>query len=464
MSDRHKKAVSVYAVLLGAVWIFAAGSWGLDWPQYQGPQRDNVLREEGLLEKFPDAGLKLLWSTPIATGYSGPAVADGRVYLMDRLSTEGLPTQERPNSGRRHERDGLERVLCLDADSGEMIWEHRYSSYYKISYPSGPRVAPTVDGDRVYTISAMGDIRCLDAAKGDLVWSKDLPKEFGCKAPIWGFGGCLLVDGDLLISLGGGDGRAVMAFNKHTGEEVWRALSSMEGGYCGPMIHEIGGKRQMLVWNPTALSGLDPQTGDVFWSVPFEVGLGMSITPPAQQGNRLVVSGQFCGAMLAEVADDSSSAKVIWKHSDGGRGRRGPDSLGFNTVMSTVFYRGDYIYGISTFGTLVCIDANTARAQWETMEFTNPEPSQRLKWCSAWMYPRGDRDWLFNEHGELIIMELSPEGFQEISRTKIIEPDMPADGRGHRMVVWSPPAFAKRKIYVRNDSEIRCLSIDAENY
>ena len=135
-----------------------AGSSALrasDWPQWLGPNRDGVLPETGLVEKFPEGGLPAKWRIPVGLGYSGPAVANGKVYLTDYLKESGSTGND---PGTRRTLQGKERILCVSAETGEKVWEHAYSCPYEISYPSGPRATPTVDQDRVYSLGAEGDL------------------------------------------------------------------------------------------------------------------------------------------------------------------------------------------------------------------------------------------------------------------------------------------------------------------
>src|SRR4051812_9667200 len=128
-----------------------------DWPQWLGPHRDSVWHESGLLEKFPEKGLTVKWKVPVALGYSGPAVANGRVYVTDYLRESGDTAND---PGTRRTLTGEERVHCFDAVTGEQIWRHAYPCQYNISYPSGPRATPTVDKDKVYTLGAEGNLVC----------------------------------------------------------------------------------------------------------------------------------------------------------------------------------------------------------------------------------------------------------------------------------------------------------------
>src|SRR5262249_8774923 len=159
------------------------------------------------------------WRVPIEGGYSGPAVAGGRVYVMDYLRSEGKVTN---NPGARDKLAGKERVLCLSAADGKQIWKHEYDCPYDISYSSGPRCTPTVHDGKVYTLGAEGDLFCLDADKGALLWSKQFKKDYKAATPMWGFCAHPLVEGKKLICLVGGEGTTAVAFDKDTGKELWK--------------------------------------------------------------------------------------------------------------------------------------------------------------------------------------------------------------------------------------------------
>ena len=162
--------------------VLPAGVRGDDWPQWLGPQRDSVWRETGILDTFPAAGPPVLWRHPVGGGFAGPAVADGRVFVMDYV-TDKNPI---PSASRRDKLEGTERVLCLSAADGQLLWKHEYARPYNISYPAGPRATPTVDGDRVYSLGAEGNLYCLRVTDGSVVWSHDLPTAIRLRDPAVG--------------------------------------------------------------------------------------------------------------------------------------------------------------------------------------------------------------------------------------------------------------------------------------
>ena len=237
-----------------------------DWPQYMGPQRDNVWRETGIVKELPAAGPKVVWRVPVAGGYAGPSIAAGKVYIADYVTTDNVKVA----NFERKESSGTERVLCLDEATGNEIWHHEYPVKYTVSYPAGPRCVPNVHDGKVYTLGAEGDLLCLDAATGKVIWSKNLPQEYHTKTALWGYAGHPLIDGKKLIVIAGGEGSFVVAFDKDTGAELWRGLTSPEQGYASPEIIEHGGKRQLILLRPDAVTSLDPETGHEYWSTPYK--------------------------------------------------------------------------------------------------------------------------------------------------------------------------------------------------
>lgn len=427
-----------------------------DWPQWRGPVRDGVWRETGLVEKFPPGGPKVKWRTPIEAGYSGPAVAAGRVYLMDRQRAKdaaGKPL--RPTM------DGIpgnERVLCFDAAGGKSIWTHAYDCPYTIDYPSGPRTTPAVRDGWVYVLGAMGDLRCLDDSKGTVRWARQLTKDYDAEPPVWGFAAHLLLDGDLVYSLVGGQGSAVVAFNKETGKEVWRALSSREVGYSPPMIYEAGGRRQLIIWLSESLNALDPATGQLLWTQQYPSSgppqrPAVNIMTPLLDGELLLVSTFYHGPMMLELAQDRPAARVFWQGHSNNPGR--PDGL--HCLMATPVIRDGFVYGVGANGELRCLDAQTGKQKWETFEATTGSSTDC---ATAFLIPQGNRFVIFNDSGELLLAELSPKGFRQISRAAVIEPTLTARGR---TVVWSHPACAGRCLFVRNDKELVCLDVAVDS-
>lgn len=406
-----------------------------DWPQWGGPQRDIVWREKGIVRQLPTTGLlPRMWSTPIGEGYAGPAVADGRVFVMDRIK-----------------RDESERVLCLDANSGKEIWKFVYRARYTVAYPAGPRMTPQVDGDRVYTIGTMGDLYCFDAVKGTVIWKKNFVDDYETRIPTWGMVAPPLVVGEQLITLvGGANGALIVSFDKRTGKELWRALDDSEPGYCPPMLYTFQGVPQVIVWRPHAVSSLDPQTGAVLWEHKWDIKAGLCIPVPRQVGNRLFLTAFYNGPLMLELGPDGKSPSVVWK----GKSNSEIQTDGLHSIMPTPWVTEFDIYGVCSYGQLRGLDAKTGERLWETRE-----PTGEGRWWNAFLIPHEDRFFIHNEQGDLIIAKLSPTGYEEQSRARLVEPTRDVNGR---MTIWSHPAFAMKSVFARNDKEIVRVNLAAE--
>ena len=463
------KPLATVVVGVWALFGMGAALEADDWPQWRGADRLGVWTETGIVNQLPDQ-LRVAWRVPIGSGYSGPAVADGRVFVTDWAEDPRSRTM-----------DGTERALALDEQTGEVLWTREWPTTYRMlqaSYAIGPRATPTVDGDRVYVVGATGTLLCLDIATGELMWRTDYVEDYGTFVPTWGISSAPLVDGDRLIALVGGEPDAlVVAFDKHTGDELWRVLQVVgELGYGQPVIYEAGGVRQLIVWHPAALVALDPETGDTYWEQPWEVGAGLSIATPVKSGDYLLVSHFLNGSMMMRLNHDRPAAEMLWK----GRSRTSlPDQTdGLHALITTPVIAGDYVYGVGSYGELRGLDARTGERLWMSNEMT-----VQARWSAAFMVRHRNRYFVNSENGDLIIAQFTPTGYVELGRTKLIEPDGRSDmggyyssrfrgtprgagrGRTHdRQVNWSHPAYANRHIVQRNSSEIIRASLAAADY
>lgn len=414
-----------------------------DWPQWMGPQRDNVWREDGLLEKFPAGGPKVLWSTPVAGGYSGPAVSGGKVCITDYVTADNVKVD---NFDRR-EFSGTERIHGLDEATGKVLWTHEYPVKYSISYPAGPRCTPVMHEGLVYALGAEGHLFCLSTDSGKVVWSHDLKKEYSTTAPLWGYAAHPLIDGDNLLTLAGGEGTHIVALNRLTGQEVWRSTSSgAQGqGYCPPTIINHGGARQLIMYKPDAVVSLDPATGKQYWSLPYEASNGSIIMSPVLSGNYLYAAGYSNKSLMMELDPARPAARELWRDK----------SNIICPVNVQPFLDKEVLYGFDQKGVLRALTIPDGKRLWETSDAIGKRPAGSE---TAFIVRQGSRYVLFNELGELLLAELTAEGYREIDRAKVIEPSNFAFGRE---VVWSMPAFANRHIYLRNDNQIICVDFAA---
>ena len=426
-----------------------------DWPQWRGAGRLAVWSETGIVDRFPDSGLKVAWRTPVRSGFAGPAVADGRVFVLD--------WREDPES---RTLDGTERLVALDEETGAVLWTHEWATSYRMlqaSYAIGPRATPTVDGDRVYAVGASGALRCVDAASGELIWSRNYIDDYDTSVATWGVASAPLVDGDRLIAIVGGEPDAlVVAFDKRTGAELWRAVEVVgEMGYGQPVIYEAGGVRQLIVWHAAALASLDPETGETYWEEPWEVGAGMSVATPVRDGDYLLVSQFYYGSMMMRLDNDRPSASVLWKGSS--RSEMPDETDGLHALITTPIVAAGHVYGVGSYGELRGLDARTGERLWMSDRMT-----VQARWGTAYMVRQGGRYFVSNDEGYLIIARFTPEGYVEVDRTMLLEATSHSgygpQRRFDRLVNWSHPAFANRHVVQRNDNEVIRASLAAADY
>lgn len=438
---RMKLFITFLPALVGCFTFTARAA---DWPEWRGAGRLGVWEEQGIVDTFPKDGLKVAWRLPVRGGFTGPAVAGGRVFVTDFQRGEN--------------KSGRERALCVDERSGKVLWQHEWDADYSGlagQYAIGPRATPTVDGDRVYFLGAKGALIGCEVKTGKVIWQRDFVKEYETRVPIWGMSGSPLVDGKQLICLVGGQPDAkVVAFDKLTGKELWRALSSenSEPGYCQPIIFRAGGTRQLIVWHPKAVSSLAPETGKVYWEEPFLIRSGLSIATPLLHENHLFLTAFYNGPMMLDLDPGKPAHQLAWR----GKSNNEQNTDGLHSLINTPVFDSDYIYGICSYGQFRCLNAKTGERIWETQAVTK----ERARWAVGFIVRQGDRYFINNDRGELIIAKLSPKGYEEISRAQLIKPTSTCGGRRELGAVnWVHPAYANQHIFIRNDEEMISVSL-----
>lgn len=420
--------------------LFAAVVWADDWTQWRGNNRDGNWNETGVVNELTAENLKTVWRQPIGSGYSGPTVADGRVYVMDR--------QEKPEQA--------ESIWCFDAKTGQRLWQHQYPVTYTISYTAGPRASVTIDGGLAFAVGAMGDLNCLNVADGSVAWKKNLNLEFRIsetkRMPIWGITPSPLIFGELLIlQISGADGAAVVGLDKTTGREVWRALNDA-GQYSSPVLTKQAGKDVVICWTGEAIAGLDPTTGQVFWRHPFPPAqMPIGVATPIIKDDQIFVTSFYDGSLMLKMNQQEMSVSEVWS----AKGPNERTTQALHSIISTPIWIGDHIYGVDSYGELRCLQASDGARVWESLTAV-----KKNRWGTIHFVSHSDDVWMFNEQGEIIIGQLTPQALVEKSRVKVIDPttvQLPDRKRGG--VCWSHPAFANRCIFVRNDREIICIDV-----
>lgn len=402
----------------------AMDAGGEDWPRWRGPRGDGTWRGPALPERWPAGGPSEVWRRPIGGGYAGVVVADGRVYTMDR--------QAEPER---------ERVLCFAAATGEPLWAHAYDAPYAgLTYDSGPRAAPTVHDGRLYTLGAVGHVACLDAASGAVLWSFDAVARLQAVRPKWGFAAAPVVHGEtVILHIGARPGGCLVALDRHTGQEAWRT-SDDSAGYCTPTIVPHAGRALLLCWNPERLIGVSPEDGRLHWAIDYPIRYGVSIASPVHAGGVVFVSSFWHGARAIRLGAEPHMATVLWSD----------DML--RGLMSQPLYRDGHAYMLDRQFGVVCFELATGRKRWHD---ESPPVTRRERNPQASMVWLGDADQpgraiILNALGELILARLTPDGYAEQSRARIIGE------------TWAHPAYAGRHAYARDDHSLVCVALAPE--
>ena len=399
-----------------------------DWPQWQGPGRAGVWSSVRLPRRLEPGAVEKLWSADVGGGFSGVVVVGNRVLTMDR--------------SRASEK---ERVVCLDRKDGSLLWTHSYPAPYgDLDWGKGPRATPAVDGGDVFTLGAVGRVSCLSLSDGKPRWSLDLQRRFGGKQPTWGHSASPLVVGDLVyLQAGGQDGATVVALDRRTGRERWRALADRPG-YSSPVMVRVGSTDRLLVWTADRLVALDPLTGEEVWGVPFRTSsYDVAIISPVFDGSRLFVSGYWDGALACSLRH-GQGPRELWK------------SRRLSCLMSTPLWSGDHLYVLDKRDGLLCVHWPSGKVVWSDQHRLTPRgrnPHAALVWAGEDRSDKvaGGSAVAVNAVGELVLLNLSPERFEDRGRVKIIE--------GDDVPVWAHPAFSGQEVFVRSQRELVCTRV-----
>jgi outer membrane protein assembly factor BamB len=415
------------ALVLG-LFLLAPRGVAMDWPQFRGPNRNGNWEETGVLESFPVNGLKIRWRRPVGGGFSSPVVAQGRVFVSDVELIKSSPR---------------ERVHCFEEKTGKVLWVFAYQeNYLEWTFVpergAGPTATPIVEQERIYVVGAYGYVHCLNVKTGTVIWEKHIGREYqveemSCRPSP-------LIEGSLLIVFTGAKpGASVLALDKQTGREVWKALDDHVSN-SSPIVITSSGRRQLIVWTDNSLASLDPANGHIYWQERMTTSNNDSVATPVFQGNRLLVSG-----LMLELSGDPPAASFRWPEI-----RVASKRLLSNTSSPVI--QGEYIYSARTSGALVCLEAATGKELWSTNSVTTQRNGASIN-----ITPQGGGFFLFTDEGNLIRAQLSPAGYREISRSHLIDPTWPFAGA---KFVYAPPAFANRHVFARSEAEVVCASLE----
>jgi outer membrane protein assembly factor BamB len=419
-------------LLLGLVMALSLGANAADWPQFQGPDRTGASPETGIAREWPAEGPKVDWEFPLGDGFAGPAVVGDEVFVLDRV-------------------DEKQDVLrCIDLATGKERWNFACDAPGSTGH-SGSRTTPTVDANYVYTVGMMGDFYCVDRTTHKLAWHKNIGADYGVKMPRWGFSQAPILYKDLVIIAPQAQDAFVVAYNKKTGEVVWKSKTLGKQGYCVPSIETIDGVDQVLMIGaasdkkmsvPGMVAGLSPADGTILWTYDSWTGWIPIAFPLLLPDDRLfLTSGYEAGSAMIQVKKKDAvwSVNELFKLS--------PEECGSH-IQQPLFVDG-HIFVVS----------NSNERPKDGLRCFSPDGE--LLWSSvdtegAPFFDKGNMltvDGLIviieGDNGTLHLIEPSADGYKELAQAKI--------GEGKR--IWSPMAFSQGKLVLRDWKTLRCVDL-----
>lgn len=390
----------------------------IDWPQWQGPARDNVSQEKGLLTSWPTDGPARLWLySQAGNGYSGPAIANGTLFVMGT-------------------RDGREVVLALDAATGQERWVTDIDNIYPNNWGDGPRATPTVDGDRVYALSGNGTLACLGVADGIIVWTKTM-QSLGGNRPGWGYCESVLIDGPHLLCTPGGRSGTLACLNKQTGDLVWQSHDIQDGAqYASIRILQVSGQKQYVQLTMENVFGVDAADGKLLWKIGFPGRTAVIPTPVVQDQSVFVTAGYGAGCKLIRVHDQQTATQVY-------------ENKNMKNHHGGVVLLDNYLYGYSDNVGWVCMDVQTGEIVWS---------EKRALGKGSLTCADGKLYCLSEDRGEVVLVDASPEGWRERGRFQL-QPQSAIRSRQGR--IWTHPVVANGRLYLRDQEYIYCYDVRA---
>lgn len=415
---------SILLPILGALCAVTvhADNAAFDWPQFRGPNRDDVSKETGLLKQWPAGGPKKLWTFDKAgLGYSGFSVAAGHLYTL------GL-------------RDGVQTLICLDTATGKEIWAAPFgpeTEKYATKWGEGPRSSPTVDGDKVYALGAAGDLVCAATSDGKIAWQKKMA-DFGGKTHNWGYAESPLVDGPKLVCTPGGPQGTVVALDKKTGAVLWQSKELTDPAeYASLVPAAINGTPQYVLLTQQSLAGIAAKDGKVVWRAVWP-GATAVIPTPIVRGNQVfATSGYKVGCKAVTVGSDGTTNEVF----------RNDDLENHHGGVVLV---GDYLYGHSVSKSSLgwtCMDWKTGTVKWQ-------EKSKLGKGCIT--SADGMLYLLDEKTGDCVLIEANPNAWTEKGRFKL-EPL--SANRSPQGGIWPHPVVSNGHLYLRDQEFISCYAV-----
>jgi outer membrane protein assembly factor BamB len=407
--------ITSLAAVLGGVTVTHAAP-AFDWPQWRGPDRTDISAETGLLKKWPDGGPKRLWLyNEAGLGYSGFSVVAGKLFVMGT-------------------KDGKEELQALDVNTGKRLWSAEIGPMFQNDWGGGPRGTPTVDGDRVYALGAQGNLVCVNAAGGKLLWKTSMA-DFGGKVPNWGYAESPLVDGNMVLCTPGGPNGALVALDKMTGKVFWQSKEFTEPAHYSSIIAvNHNGARQYIQLTMKNFVGINAMDGKLLWKCDWPNGRTAVVpTPIFHDGHVFITSGYGAGCSLTKIGPGNKTEEVyanknIVNHHGG------------------VILIGDFLYGYSDGKGWSCMNFKTGEVAW----------ADKTLGKGAIAYADGMIYCLEESSGTVVLAEASPKGWSEQSRFKL---DPQTTQRSPRGRIWTHPVICNGRLFLRDQEYIYCHDV-----
>jgi outer membrane protein assembly factor BamB len=430
---RHRRLLPRIALLAAASAAFAQTPAGPSaWPQWGGPTRDFRAQSKGLAASWPSAGPREVWSRPLGDGYSSIVVDGGVLYTMYRPVKGLMATVLERFSGTT----APEVVIALDAATGKTVWEHSYEAPFLsgmgMEYGPGPHSTPLVAGDLVYAVGVTGKLHALDRKTGRVAWSHDLYQEFGGRVQGRGYACSPIAYGDtIVLTVGGGRGKAVMAFDARTGAVAWKN-HDFDPSPASPILINVDGQDQLVFFHADGVAGVDPRGGPLFWSQRHSTDYGLNISTPVWgEDNLLFVSSAYSGgSRLLHLGQAAGKTTVTerWFTSK------------MRLHIGNAIRLGDRVVGSSgDFGPafISALDVKTGAVAWQERGFAR----------SSFVYADG-RLILLDEDGTLALVSVSPTGLQVHAKAGVMS---------HK--AWTAPTLVGTRLYLRDRAKIKALDL-----
>jgi outer membrane protein assembly factor BamB len=383
---------------------------GAGWPQFLGPNRDGTIADEAFIQTWLKSGIRELWRIPVGEGYSGLAIQNGRIFTMDKKGDD-------------------EFVIALHTSNGKELWRVRTGRAPGDVYGGlGPRVTPTADGDLVFTISAQGDLFAFRAENGHVVYKRALFTDFGWKPPAEGTSSSPLIhQGRMYLMIGGAGGKAFAALDRKTGTTLWTSQED-RASYSSPVFWNFGGIKQVLFLSGSTLFALNSDSGKLLWKYPWATyDFVNAATPIIIPPDRVFISaGYDQGAAMLRIrrkTDGTLDVEQVWRNRE------------MKNHFNNSVYHNEFIYGFDM-AILKAIDAKTGQTLWREKGFGTGS-----------LVRAGNFLLILSDSGELVLAKADPKSLQIQKRIQALK------GKS-----WTPPSIADGKVYLRNHTEVVCLS------